>query len=149
MEAGQRAGADPALSIESAYLIGLAYLARGDAGSAALALRRVAETPDISSVAHAQALLASISFHRGAYDEAAQWWKSLEPQQRAAWQLCEPLYRTVFLSALQAFEVGRYREAADKIREAGKLGLRDRRLGPLLALVLVKAGQQVLYQQAG
>ena len=41
---------------------------------------------------------------------------------------------------------GRYEQAADRLREAGRLGLRDRRLGPLLTLSLVKAGQKLLYQ---
>ena len=35
--------------------------------------------------------------------------------------------------------------SADRFREAGKLGLRERRLGSLLTLALVKAGQRLLY----
>jgi Flp pilus assembly protein TadD len=148
MDACQRAAAEPALAIESAYLMGWAYLYREDAGSAALALRRVAETANSPSAAHAQALLGGLRFHQGAYDEAVQWWKALDPQKRAAWKFAEPLHKTVFLSALEAFQAGQYEQAADKLREAGKLGLRDRRLGPLLTLTLVKAGQRLLYQEA-
>ena len=44
----------------------------------------------------------------------------------------------------QALAAGRYEPAAEWFREAGKLGLRDRRLGPLLSLALFKAGQQLL-----
>jgi tetratricopeptide (TPR) repeat protein len=146
MEACQRAAADPALAIESAYVMARASLGWRDSGSAAMALRRVADTPDSPSVGHARALLGGICFHDGAFEEAVQWWKSLEAPQRAAWHLAEPLNQTLFLSALQAFQEGHYREAAEKLRESGKLGLRDRRLGPLLTLALVKAGQQLLYQ---
>ena len=41
-----------------------------------------------------------------------------------------------------------YEQAADRFREAGKLGLRDKRLGPLLTLALVKAGQRLLFEKA-
>ena len=34
------------------------------------------------------------------------------------------------------------------LREAGQLGLRDKRLGSLLTLALVKAGQRLLFEQA-
>ena len=40
---------------------------------------------------------------------------------------------------------GRFEDAAAKFREAGKLGLRERSLGPLLTLALFKAGQRLLY----
>jgi Flp pilus assembly protein TadD len=49
------------------------------------------------------------------------------------------------LAGLTAFEKGRYELAAERIREAGRLGLRDWRLGPLLTLALVKAGQRLLF----
>jgi len=39
----------------------------------------------------------------------------------------------------------KYEEAAEKFRQAGKLGYRDRRLGPLLLLCLFKGGQQAIY----
>ena len=51
----------------------------------------------------------------------------------------------VFLSALEAFQAGAYARAAERLREAGRSGLRDRRVGPLLGLCLVKAGQQALF----
>jgi len=146
MEACQRAAADPALATECAYLMGWAMLNRGDSGTAALTLRRVSESTDSPSAAHAQALLADLRFSQGDYEEAIQWWKALPPQQRLTWKLAEPLHQTMFLSALLAMEAGQYEQAADKLREAGKLGLRDRRLGPLLTLFLVKAGQRLLYR---
>jgi len=53
----------------------------------------------------------------------------------------------VLLAGLLAFQKGRYEQAAERFREAGKLGLRDKRLGPLITLALVKAGQRLLYEQ--
>ena len=61
------------------------------------------------------------------------------------WQLSEPLANTMFLSALTAFQTRKFEEAADKFRAAGKLGCRDRRLGPLLILSLFRAGQTAFY----
>ena len=53
----------------------------------------------------------------------------------------------VFLSALTDYGAGRFEQAANRLREAGKLGLRDRRLGPLIGLSLFKAGQRLVYQE--
>jgi hypothetical protein len=55
----------------------------------------------------------------------------------------------VFLGGLAALDSGRYEQAAERFREAGKLGLRERRLGGLITLALVKAGQKLLYETAG
>jgi hypothetical protein len=52
---------------------------------------------------------------------------------------------TIFLSAVEAYREGHYQQAAERFREAGRLGWRDRRLGSLLVLALVKAGQHCLY----
>ncbi|MGF7473809.1 hypothetical protein WFJ45_24050, partial [Salmonella enterica subsp. enterica serovar Minnesota] len=71
-------------------------------------------------------------FHEGEAEEAITCWQALDPQQRAAWQLGQPLQQTVFLTALEALQAGRYEQAVERIREAGKLGLRERRLGALL-----------------
>jgi hypothetical protein len=95
---------------------------------------------------YARALLGRLSFLRGAYDDAIKWWNSVEPRKRAEWQLDEPLRQTVLLSGLLAYENGRFEQAADRFRESGKLGLRDRRLGPLMTLALVRAGQRLLYE---
>ena len=146
MDACQRAAENPALASECAYVMGWAALLRKDPGTAALTLRRVAENKDSPSAAHARALLGGIRFYQGDYEEAIHWWNALDAEQRAAWSLSEPLQQVVFLSALKAMEAGQFEQAAEKIREAGKLGLHDRRLGPLLTLVLVQAGQKLLYQ---
>src|SRR5262249_17534794 len=63
------------------------------------------------------------------------------------WHLEEPLRRTVFLCGLAAYCDQRFEDASERFREAGNLGFRDRRLGPLLALSLFKAGQRLLYQE--
>jgi Flp pilus assembly protein TadD len=109
------------------------------------AFQRPALSQESPSAAHAQALLGKISFTQEAYEEAVTWWKALDPARRKEWQFDEPLRGTVLLCALQAFQEGQYEKAAEKFREAGRLGLRDRRLGPLLTLALMRAGQQLLY----
>ena len=55
----------------------------------------------------------------------------------------------MLLAGLLALGGGRYEQAAERFREAGKLGLRDRRLGPLMTLALVKAGQEKLFSANG
>jgi tetratricopeptide (TPR) repeat protein len=146
LESCRLAAQDPALALESAYLVGWAQLHRQDPAAATEAFRPVARAADSPSAGHAQALLGAIRFHEGAYDEAIHWWKALPAEQRQGWGLDEPLQKTMFLAALTAFEAGRYEQAAERLREAGRLGLRDRRLGPLLTLSLVKAGQKLLYK---
>ena len=108
-------------------------------------LEKPALTPESPSASFAQALVGKIAFTQEMYEEAVTWWQAMDLRRRQQWQLEEPLRATVFVRALQAMQVGQYEKAADKLREAGRLGLRDRRLTPLLTLALVKAGQQLLY----
>src|SRR5439155_25843979 len=68
-----------------------------------------------------------------------------DPQKRSAWKLDEALRGAGFLAGLQALDEGKYEQAAERFREVGRLGLRDRRLGALLILALFKAGQQLIY----
>jgi hypothetical protein len=135
------------LAMESAYLAGWAYWLQEDLTSAARFLQGPAQATASPSQAHARALLGKVYFAGRNYKEAARWWQSLEPKQRTAWKFAESLAGTMFLSALEAFRDGKYPDAAEKLREAGRLGLRDRRLGLLLSLSLVKAGQQCLYAE--
>jgi tetratricopeptide (TPR) repeat protein len=146
LEACRRAAADPGFAVESAYLAGWANIYRQDPAAAAEAFRQAAKAPDSPSAGHAQAILGAIRFHEGAYEEALHWWKSLDADRRKAWGFDDPLQKTTFMAALTAYESGRYEQAAERLREAGRLGLRDRRLGPLLTLALVKAGQKLLYK---
>jgi tetratricopeptide (TPR) repeat protein len=143
--AADRTANEKALAAEAGYLKGWAALLRNDRPGAAAALQQAAADPETPAHAHAQALLGKICFDQGALDEAVAWWKALEPARRTEWQLDEPLRSTLFAGALQAFAEGRFEPAATQIREAGRLGLRDRRLGPLLTLALIKAGQRALY----
>jgi hypothetical protein len=57
----------------------------------------------------------------------------------------DPLAQTTFISALESLERSDFDQAAEKLRQSGKLGYRDRRLGPLLLLALFKAGQKAIY----
>ncbi len=146
LECCRRAAADPAFAVESAYLAGWANIHRRDPTGAAEAFKQTAKVSDSPSVGHAQAILGAIRFHEGAYEEAAHWWKALSVDRRKAWGFDDPLQKTMLLAALSAYQSGRFEQAAEKLREAGRLGLRDRRLGPLLTLSLVKAGQKLLFK---
>jgi tetratricopeptide (TPR) repeat protein len=144
-EACGRASADPALAVEGAYLMGWGYIQRRDPATAALTLQRAAQAADSPSASHARAILGAIRFHQGAYGEAAQWWRRLDDDRRHAWHFDQPLAGAVFLAAVQDLREDRFVQAAARFREAGKLGWRDRRLGPLMWRSLFEAGQHLLY----
>jgi tetratricopeptide (TPR) repeat protein len=145
LELGQRAAADESLAIESHYVMAWAHLHQNDLPAARASLAKVAAADHSPSAVYARALLGNLHFHRSAYDEAIGWWNRVDPRRRSEWGLDDPLRQTVLLAGLMAYENKRYEQAADRFREAGKLGLRDRRLGGLLTLALVKAGQRLLY----
>jgi tetratricopeptide (TPR) repeat protein len=146
LELGERAAiSDTTLTAESHYVIAWAQLHLQDEDAARQALQKVAVGDKSPSAPYAQALLGRRAFDRSAYDEAIRWWNQIDPARRAEWKLDEPLRQTALLGGLTAFEKERYESAAERIREAGRLGLRDRRLGSLLTLALVKAGQRLLF----
>jgi tetratricopeptide (TPR) repeat protein len=145
LELSRRAAADEALAIESQFLTAWAHLYQENRAAAREALQKVAAVEKSPSAVYARAMLGRLSYVQGSYDDAILWWNSADPVRRGEWQLDEPLRQTVLLSGLLAFEDGRFEQAADRFREAGKLGLRDRRLGSLMTLALVKAGQRLLY----
>jgi hypothetical protein len=145
LESANKAAKDPALAVECGYLKGWAGWFLQDRPSAMTALRPAALDSRAPSHSHAQALLGKVCFTEGAFEEAVTWWKALDATRRGNWQLEEPLRGTLFVSALRGIQEGQYEKAAEKIREASRLGLRDRRLGPLLTLALIKAGQRLLY----
>ncbi len=149
LEAGRRAAADTALVVESAYLTGWAQLQSGAAQGAAAALEQVAQAEHSPSADHARALLGRLQFQQGAYEEAIRWWSTTGADQRAAWKLDDALRQTVFLSALRALQSGQFEQAAERFREAGRLGVRDGRLGSLLIQALVQAGQKHLQSGSG
>jgi tetratricopeptide (TPR) repeat protein len=145
LEAAGAAARDPALEADSHYLMGWAHLGQNDRASAVRSLEKAAGAADGASVDHARALLGRLHFEAGAFDAAAACWDGVTPQRRHAWRFDETLRSTVFLSGLLAYREGQFEQASAKIREAGRLGLRDRRLGPLLFLSLFRAGQQLLF----
>jgi len=148
VELSQRAASDESLAVESRFLMAWAYLHQDNLSAAQQALQKVAAVDKSPSAVYARALLGRLQLGRDAYDDAITWWSSVDAQRRREWQIDEPLRQTVLLSGLLAYEDGRFEQAADRFREAGKLGLRDRRLGPLLTLALVRAGQRLLYEEA-
>jgi len=138
-------GTLPTLATEASYLAGLAHLELHDYASAARALSAPAQATTSPTSGQALALWGLACFHQHRHEEAVQRWQTLDAGRRAAWKFNETLAHTVFLTAVDAFHEGRFEQAAEKLRQAGKLGCRDRRLGPLLVLSLFKAGQQVVY----
>jgi tetratricopeptide (TPR) repeat protein len=149
LEACRRAWGDPALLVECRYLMGWAHQQMGDEAAAIREWELVARTPDSPSADNAKALLGRLRFGRGEYQTAFPWWTALDPKRRSTWGLDEPLRGTLFLAGLLALGDRCYEQAAERFREAGKLGLRDRRLGPLMTLALVKAGQEKLFSGNG
>jgi tetratricopeptide (TPR) repeat protein len=148
LELAQRASKESTLALESQFVMAWGYLGLGDAPAARKHLEKVAAADSSPSAGVARAVLGQLSYQAGQYDEAVRWWGALDVPSRARWHLDEPLRQTTLLAGLAAFEQGRYEAAADRFREAGKLGLRDRRLGGMITLALVKAGQRLLYSQA-
>jgi tetratricopeptide (TPR) repeat protein len=149
LEACRRAWGEPSLLVECRYLMGWAHLNLGDEAAAIREWEVVARTAETPSAEYAAALLGRLRFGRGEYEEAFPWWTGLGATRRGALGLDEPLRGTMFLAGLLALGEGRYEQAAERFREAGKLGLRDRRLGPLMTLALVKAGQEKLFSGNG
>jgi len=134
------------LAVEGAYLAGLAHGSENDWPAAHAALEPVAQNPASPTCALAQARLGAVCLAEEKYDEAVQWWQKLDARKRADWLLAEPLANTMFLTAFTAYHASRFEEAAEKLRAAGKLGCRDRRLGPMLILALFRAGQNAYYR---
>ncbi|MBY0227818.1 MAG: tetratricopeptide repeat protein, partial [Gemmataceae bacterium] len=142
----QRAGA---LQQEARLVMAWAKLRSGDRDAAAALLKPVAADGSAPSVHVARALLGKLAWEKGDYDEAALHWAAVDASARARWGLDEPLRQTVLLAGLSSMEREKYEQAAERFREAGRLGLRDRRLGGLVTLALVKAGQRLLYGNKG
>ncbi len=145
-ECCQRARSAPELASECDYLLGWSAIDQGDSEQAARHFRETLQRGPTPSEDLARALLGGIDFFRGEYQEAIDNWEGISADALARWELQQPLANAVYLSAIRAYQEGNYQIAAQKVRDAGKLGVRDRRLGALLALSLLKAGQQLLYE---
>lgn len=133
-------------AIEAGYLAALAHLALDQPGPAIDALKPLTFDPKSPTLPYAQAMLGEVLFRVERHDDAIGAWQALDAGKRQAWNLAEPLAQTTFISALESLQKGQYEESAEKLRQAGRLGYRDRRLGPLLLLALFKAGQQAIYK---
>jgi tetratricopeptide (TPR) repeat protein len=133
------------LGVEARYLAALAQIRLGDRPAAIESLAPVARTAASPTHAHAQAQLGAVQFAEGRHDEAIRTWQALDAKKRPEWGLAEPLAQTMFVSALEDLLAGKYEASAEKFRNAGRMGCRDRRLGPLLLLALFKAGQAAVY----
>ncbi len=134
------------LAPECDYLLGWSAIEQNDSNEAARHLSEAIRRGPTPSQDFARALLGGIEFFRGDYKEAIENWNGVSGESLALWELQQPLANAVYLSAIRAYHEGNYQYAAQKVREAGKLGVRDRRLGALLAMSLLKAGQQLLYE---
>jgi tetratricopeptide (TPR) repeat protein len=135
------------LDVESRFVMAWAHLRLGEVDAARTSLTKVASNDKSPSAMCARALLGQLNWQRGDHDESIRWWSMIDPATRSRWGLDEPLRQTVLVSGLTALQEERFEEAAERFRESGKLGLRDRRLGGLITLALVKAGQSLLYAQ--
>ena len=129
---------------EATFLEGVAQSETGDLDAAIATLQKSACLDGSPTTPLAQAVLGSLLFRQGHFDTAAAWWQRLAPDRRAAWKLGEVLGNTQLLGALEEFAAGRFESAADRFRQAGKLGCRDRRLGGMLLLSLFRASRQAL-----
>jgi hypothetical protein len=137
--------AQRSLVVEAGYLAALAQIGLDQPLAAVDALKPVALDANSPTQPFAQALLGNMRFRVERHDEAISAWQALNAAKRQEWNLSEPLAQTTFISALESIQRAEYDQAAEKFRSAGKLGCRDRRLGPLLLVCLFKAGQKAIY----
>jgi tetratricopeptide (TPR) repeat protein len=137
---------DAVLAQECCYIVGWACLHGNNLEAAAKAFQQASQDDQSPSAPLARALLGRVHFLRGDYDGAVTAWTALAPEHRLAWSIDQPLPDVVFLAGLDSYEKGQYEQAADRFQQAGKLGLRDKQLGSLITLALVRAGQRLLYQ---
>lgn len=148
LDLAERAAKEPELEAEAAFVMGWARWHLQDAGAALKLWQKVADQAKSPSATHAKALVGQLSYQRGAYGDAVAAWTKMDADGRKRLGLDEPLRTTVFLSGLEALEEKKYELAAERFKEAGKLGIRDKRLGGLITLALVKAGMRLLFEEA-
>lgn len=145
-EAGQRAAKEPTLQVEAYFILGLALMHVNKLPEAIQVFTKVANNEKAAAAPLAKALLGKLSYDRSAYEDTIKWWNSLDQKARAGWGIDEPLKLMVYLAGLTALQTGQFEQAAERFREAGKLGLREKRLGGLINLALIKAGQKLLFE---
>ncbi|MFO0864443.1 MAG: hypothetical protein U0744_07300 [Gemmataceae bacterium] len=133
-----------ALLSEAAFVAGLAAHEQGDRATALTYFDQAAQAKTTLGTL-AQAWAGRVAFEQGRHEDAAQAWQKLDAAKRAEWKLVEPLAGTTFLAALDDYHAHRFEIASEKLRQAGKLGWRDRRLGQLLFLSLFEGGKHAIY----
>ena len=144
-QVGRNGSTQRGLAVEAGYLAALAQIGLNQPAQAIDALKPITYDAKSPTLSHAQALLGEVLFRETRHDEAIATWQALDAQKRQAWGLSDALAQTTFISALESMQRAEYEQAAEKLRQAARLGYRDRRLGPLLLLSLFKAGQQAIY----
>lgn len=140
--------ADSALQADCCFVRARARLHPGDADGAIRLLRQALESPASPSHDLARALLGQLCLSRSDLDEAIAAWSAIDPPQRKQLGLDDPLRQAVYLAGLRCLDDARFEQAAERFREAGKLGLRESRLGSLIHLALVKAAQRLLFEES-
>lgn len=145
LEWAERAKTDPDLRLEAEFLKVWANLHLKNRDQAVQSLQLVAKSESIAGD-HARALLGGLSFLKGTYVDAVKWWGLVKADKREKWKCDEPLQRTMFLTALTALHKGKFEQAAERFQEAGRLGLREKNLGALIRLALLKEAMRLYYQ---
>lgn len=143
---GQRALKDPSVQLEVYFVMGLALMRVNKVAEAIQIFQKVANNDRAAAAPLAKALLGKLNYDRGVYEDTIKWWNALDAKTRAAWKLDEPLRQMVYLAALTALQTGQYETAAERFREAGKLGLREKLLGSLIHLAQIRAAQKLLFE---
>jgi tetratricopeptide (TPR) repeat protein len=134
---------DPGLALEAAYLVARAELALGNREAAGVMLEKAAASPQGNILDQVRALLGSLAFQDKNYAAAISRWERIDPEHRASWKLDEPLRSTALVAGLQDLTAGRFQQAAQRFREAGRLGSHERQLGALLILALIQEGHRL------
>ena len=145
----QRAATAPEWHSEARLIEAWSLAQQGACSEALPLLETVCNDPKATSRNVARALAGLLYEQTQQYEQTVRHWSAIEPTVRSRWGLDEPLRRMVYLSGLIALKDGHYEQAVERLREAGKLGLREQRLGGLITLALVKAGQKLLYDTVG
>jgi tetratricopeptide (TPR) repeat protein len=135
--------ADTTLAGEAYYLLARIHQRQGDDPEAREALEHAA-VADGPSSADARTLLGRLYLESDQPGDAVRWWERLDPRERAARGLDDMLRQAAVLAAINDYRSGRFEEAAERFRHAGRLGSREPRIGALLGQSLVQAGRQLL-----
>jgi tetratricopeptide (TPR) repeat protein len=141
--ARRAAAAEPKLAMEAAYLGARAQLALGDISAAGEMLEKATRGSGSAMAEQARAFGGILEFQRGRLDTAIASWQTVSAEHRDAWKLDEPLRSAIYLAGLHDLRAGRFQQAANRFREAGRSGSRERHLGALLIYALIQEGHRL------